>query len=217
MFRDMFVVEVRNERQASMTYRIRVAIAAAIAGAGMPVTPAAAEPETYILDNAHTHVMWAVERFGFTKTLATFADVTGEVILDEDQPAQSSVYATIRVASLRSDLEKRENIIRSKFWLDAEQFPKISFISTTVTVLDDVDGVKSAEVIGDLSVHGETLPVSMTVTLNKIGTDPVTKRKAAGFSAKGALSRKAFGVTTAAALIGDKVGFAIEALAVQPE
>ena len=170
--------------------------------------------EVYTIDNAHTHITWRVDRFGFTKTVASFADVDGSLILDEEAPQNSSVSAEIDVASVKSDLREREDVIRSAFWLDAAQFPKIRFQSTVVELIEGEGDGRIARVRGDATIHGVSAPIEMIVKLNKIGLDPVTKRKAAGFSAKGALSRKAFGVETALGPIGDEVSFKIEALGV---
>lgn len=174
-----------------------------------------AEPVQYDLDGEHTQVIWSVNRFGFTNIFASFVDISGSMILDEAAPEQSSVTVEILVASVRSDLEEREDVIRSGFWLGAEEFPVISFASTGVELLPG-DGVQqSAEVSGVLTLHGASLPITMHVVLNSIGVDPVSRRRAAGFSATGSLARSDFGIETAANFVGDSVSFQIEALAIQ--
>ena len=192
---------------------IALAIAlAAIAGAATP--PAKAEPVQYAIDGAHTHIVWMVDRFGFAMTVGTFADVTGALTLDEDSPEESAASAEIAVKSVRSDLAEREEIVTGPFWLNAEEFPIITFKSTSVRLAEDRDGKKQAIVTGDLSLRGVTAPVTMSVLLNKIGQDPVSKKKAAGFTAQGTLMRSDFGVDTAIGPVGDEVSFRIEALAV---
>lgn len=181
---------------------------------GIGVSIAHAEPQTYTIDNDHTHVSWSVDRFGFTDTLGSFADVTGTLILDEDQPENSSVTAEIAVASVKSDLVQREDIIRGPFWLNVEEFSVITFVSTKVDILEENDESQYAIVTGDLTLHGVTAPATMKVMLNKLGSDPVSGKKAAGFSASGALMRSEYGISTALGPVGDKVSFRIEALAI---
>lgn len=182
--------------------------AAAFAASG-----AAFAADEYIIDGAHTQVMFEVDRFGFTNTIGTFAEVEGVIRLDEKKPAKSSVEAMIKVASVKSDNEEREGHVKGPYWLDAEKFPVMTFKSTEVVL----EGEDAAKVTGLLNLHGVEAPVTLDVKLRKIGSDPVTNRKAAGFSVRGSLDRTAFGINTAAGLIGTEVTILIEALGVQAE
>jgi polyisoprenoid-binding protein YceI len=185
--------------------------AAALAAAGA----AYAEPVTYRLDPAHTQVAFVVDRFGFNLVLGRFEDVSGELILDEANPANSSVRATIQVASVDTSNDTRDEHLRGARWFNAAQFPTIEFRSTAVRST----GERTAEVTGDLTMLGQTHPVTLNVTLNRIGGTPnAPDRRQAGFSATGSLTRSVWGSTTAAApnMIGDAVSISIEALAVPP-
>jgi len=179
------------------------------------VAPAFAEPVEYDLDGGHTQVIWSVERFGFTYVFASFTEISGSMILDEEAPEQSSVTAEILTASVLSDLPAREDAIRSPHWLNVEAFPTIQFTSTDVRLLPNDDDKQRAEVSGTLDLHGVSLPITLHVALNAIGTDPVTRRRAAGFSATGSLERMDYGIETASRLVGGSVNFQIEALAIQ--
>jgi polyisoprenoid-binding protein YceI len=186
--------------------------AAALAVAGA----AHAEPVSYTLDPAHTQVAFVVDRFGFNRVLGRFEDVTGELVLDEENPANSSVRATIQIASVDSSNDTRDEHLRGERWLNAAQFPTMEFRSTGVRLTGDT----TAEVTGDLTMLGQTHPVTLDVTLNNIGGPPnAPTRRMAGFSATGSLTRSVWGPTTAAApgMIGDMVSITIEALAVPVE
>jgi polyisoprenoid-binding protein YceI len=169
--------------------------------------------DRYVLDNAHTQVIFKADRFGLSNTFGSFADVSGELMLDEKNPEDSSVAATIRVASLRSDNDTREGHLKSGNWLDAEAFPEITFVSTGVEQVDET----TAKVTGDLTVRGVTKSVTLDVTLKNMGPDPVSKRKAVGFSATTSLNRHDFGVSIAENLIGADVQIFIETLAIEAE
>lgn len=186
----------------------RFAIASIFAAFAVPNTPALAA-ETYQLDPRHTHVVFSVQRFGFNDVIAFFPEVKGTVLLDEAVPKKSAVHAEIGVASIVSgDAERNEHILGA-FWLNATEFPNIKYQSTSV----EMTGEYSARVTGDLSLLGKTLPVMLDVTMNKLGTDPATKKKAAGFSATAKLKRSDFGLLTAGPLVGDEVSIRIETLA----
>jgi len=185
-------------------------IAAALAASGA----AYAEPVNYTLDSAHTQVAFSIDRFGFNHVLGRFENVTGTMVIDEANPANSSVSATIQVASVDSSNDTRDEHIRGERWLNAAQFPTIEFRSTSVRLT----GERTAEVTGNLTLLGQTHPVTLNVTLNNIGGTPNRPSdRLAGFSATGSLSRAAWGSTTAQApnMIGDLVTIQIEALAAQ--
>ncbi|MEM9056553.1 MAG: YceI family protein [Pseudomonadota bacterium] len=194
----------------SLTSAAALALLAGLCPAG-----ALAEPTVFTIDNDHTHVVWDVDRFGFTKTVGTFTDVSGEIHWDEAEPGNSRVVARIAVASLRSDLPAREESVRSRHWLNAEAAPVIAFASTAVVPREAAECPGfCADVTGELTLNGVTVPVTFAAVLNKAGTDPVSKRPALGFSAQGALMRSAFGIETAMALIGDDVRIRLEVLAI---
>jgi polyisoprenoid-binding protein YceI len=182
--------------------------AAALFAAGA----ARAEPVTYTLDPAHTQVAFTIERFGFNSVLGRFEDVSGEVTIDEANPANSSVRATIQVASIDTGNDTRDEHLREPRWLNVPQFPTMEFRSTRV----DVTGENTARVTGDLTLLGQAHPVTLDVTLNRLGPLPNNQRQAAGFTAAGALQRSAWGSTLAAQLIGDEINIRIEALAIVP-
>ena len=195
-----------------MMYWMKLILAGAGFAACASLGHVSAEPQEYTLDGDHTHIVWQVDRFGFAKTVGTFADVTGTLFLDEATPQNSSVTAEIALTGLRSDLTEREEVVRGPFWLDADTHPVISFASNSVTHLDDCE---CATIEGTMTLKGVSAPLTLTVSLNKIGTDPVSGRKAAGFTAHGQVMRGDFGITTAMGPIGPVVDFQIEALAIK--
>lgn len=177
-----------------------------------------ADASQYTIDNAHTHIIWEVDRFGFTQTMGSFTEVEGILNWNADDLSKSSVRATIALSGLRSDLPLREGIVRGPFWLDAEQFPDITFESETVSENDIADCQSVClSVTGKLTLKGQTQPVTLSVTLNKSGTDPVSQQPAIGFSAIGVFNRSDFGINTAMGPIGDAVNFRIEVLAIASE
>lgn len=187
-------------------------IAAAAALGAMAPAGAKAEPLAYTIDPAHTQVAFSIDRFGFNRILGRFDEVSGEIVLDEANPANSSVRALIQTGSIDSGHDVRDEHLRADRWLNAAAFPTIEFQSTSVRLID----ATQAEVTGNLTLWGQTHPVTLDVTLNQIGPLPNNQRRAAGFSATGALSRAAFGHTLAQQMIGDSIAISIEALGLAP-
>ncbi len=173
---------------------------------------ARAEPVTYVIDPAHTQVAFSIDRFGFNRVLGRFDEVAGEIVLDEANPANSSVRTSIQIASISSGNPTRDEHLRAERWLNAAQFPTMEFRSTSVRLT----GERRAEVTGNLTLLGQTHTVTLDVTLNRLAESPSNRLPSAGFSATGTLSRSAFGSAGAANLIGDAVAINIEALAQVP-
>jgi polyisoprenoid-binding protein YceI len=168
-----------------------------------------AEPVTYTLDPAHSQVGFTIDRFGFNRVLGRFDQVSGEVVLDEANPANSSVRATIQLSNLTSGDATRDAHIREPRWLNAPQFPTMEFQSTSVRLTGD----RTAEVTGNLTLLGQTHPVTLNMTLNHLGPNPANQRPTAGFSGTGTLTRSTWGSTLAQGRIGDEVQITVEALA----
>ncbi len=178
--------------------------------AAASMAPGAAEAaDRYEIDPAHTHVQFSVRRFGFNDVIGSFPDVKGVITLDPDAPEKSHVEAEIGVASLVSGDETRDGHLLGPAWFQAKEFGTISFRSNSV----EQDSDNHARITGDLTLHGVTRPVTLDVTLNKIGVDPATKRQAAGVSAVAVLNRSEFGMETAANFVGAEVAIRIETLA----
>jgi polyisoprenoid-binding protein YceI len=171
-----------------------------------------AEPVTYALDPAHTQVAFSIDRFGFNRVLGQFDSVEGQLILDEANPANSSVRATVQIASVSSGNATRDEHLRGARWFNAEQFATMSFESTSVRLISET----RAEVTGNLTLLGQTHPLVLDVTLNRIADSPNNNRRTAGFSATGTLDRTQWGLATAAGMIGNNVTISIEALAQVP-
>ena len=208
------------DKEASVTnfnsFRRNLVPAAIVAA--MYSHSAVAEPVEYIIDSDHTHIIWQVDRFGFANTVGSFVDITGTLTLDEEAPEASHVAAKISLSGLRSDLPEREKIVLGPHWLDAANYPQITFTSTSTTPFEtEMCETQCAHVEGTMTLHGKTAPLSLTVHLNKFGTDPVSGAPAAGFYAKGRFNRSDFGILTAIGPVGDEVEFEIQLLAVSAE
>ena len=119
---------------------------------------------------------------------------------------------TVSMCNCRSSFssttnEKLDGELRGDQWLDAGKFPDAHFVSRTVTET----GPNSADVLGDLTLHGVTKPVTLHVSFNGAGTNPIDKAYTVGFDARGTIKRSDFGVTKYVPLVGDEVDLIISA------
>lgn len=161
--------------------------------------------DTYKLDPSHTAITWHVNHFGFSTPSGKFMSADGEITLDEANPSASSVNVTIDVAGINSGVAKLDEHLKTPDFLDVAKFPTATFKSTKVTPT----GKDTAKVVGDLTLHGVTKPVTLDVKLNKVGEN-MMKLKTAGFTASTTFKRSEFGITTYVPNLGDDVKIEIE-------
>lgn len=175
---------------------------------------ARAESVTYTLDPKHTDIVVTWTHFGLSHPRAMFNHVSGTVTYDPDHPEQSSVQATIPVSSVHTASPKLDEHIQSGDFFAADTYPDITFKSTRV-VAGDKDG--TLKVTGDLTAHGKTHPVTLDVTVNKLGTQPMGKARAAAFDASTTIKRSDFGVDLYAPMVSDEVRLTLTTEAVESQ
>ncbi|MFH6781954.1 MULTISPECIES: YceI family protein [Methylobacterium] len=174
---------------------------AAPASAQATRDPAQIQAGTYTVDPGHTQALFTVNHFGFSPYTGIFSDVSGTLELQPAKPAESRLKVTIPVKSLYAPSQHMTDSLKSDKWLDATQFPEMTFTSTKITP----EGKDKAKVAGDLTLHGVTKPVILEVTLVGAGTNPINKKATVGFEAKGTLKRSEFGVKTFVPAVSDEV------------
>lgn len=185
----------------------------ALALAFSPV--ALADPLTYQLDPAHTHVIASWTHFGYSHPVAHFGDVEGELVYDPADVSASSVHVTLPLSGLDAHVDAFNEHLRSADFFDAANYPTITFDSTRV----EEAGPGELKVTGNLTLHGVTRPVVLDVNLNRIGEHPMDGRAAIGFDATTTIKRSAFGVGKYVPNVSDEVEIRIttEALVAKPD
>jgi polyisoprenoid-binding protein YceI len=116
--------------------------------------------DIYFIDKNHSNMGFLIRHL-FTKVPGRFTDFSGQISFDEANPEQSTVEVTIKTASVNTDNERRDKDLRSANFFDVEKFPEISFRSKSVKTT----GQNTAEVRGDLTMHGVTKETVLKVEL----------------------------------------------------
>ena len=159
-----------------------------------------AETETYMIDKVHSMANFKIRHL-FSKVSGTFSDVTGTIRLDRGNLEASHVEATINVYSVDTNHEKRDNHLLSKDFFHAEKYPIMRFVSTSVEVTGENEGVMS----GELTLHGVTRSVKMPFKILGFGPDPWGGYRS-GFEATILLKRSDYGIDYG---LGEKGGSAV--------
>ena len=131
-----------------------------------------ADTDTYRIDNTHSFANWTISHVA-SKTSGTFSDVTGKLIIDSKNLANSSVMAKINVLSVNSSHAKRDENIKKKEYLDAANFNQMTFVSTKVAAGNSSNSNAAEGILtGNFTMHGVTKEISFPFRLLGFGSDP---------------------------------------------
>jgi polyisoprenoid-binding protein YceI len=173
--------------------------------------PATVNAGAYSVEPNHTRVLFAVSHMGFTTWYGEFTNVSGSLTLAPKAVSKSTLDITIPTATISTSNAKLDGELKGPEWLDATQYPTIEFKALHVVKT----GKDTAKIIGDLTLHGVTKPVTLNAVFNGAGVNPLSKQYTVGFNATGEIKRSDFGVKTYVPLIGDEVTLTISAAFVQ--
>ena len=182
-----------------------------VAGIALSVSAHAEGPAVqsgnYTLEPTHTEVMFGVGHFGFSTYYGQFPGTTGSLKLDSGNPAASQLDVSVPVANVWTASDKLTDELKSADWLDAKAFPAMTFHSTKITPT----GPTTADVAGDLTLHGVTKPVVLHATFMQGGANPMDKKYELGFAGSAEILRSEFGIKSYVPAISDKVTLTLEA------
>lgn len=183
-------------------------ILAALLATGIS-SAAVAETTTYNIDPSHTYPSFEADHMGISYWRGKFTKTSGTITLDREKKT-GSVDIVIDADSIDFGMAKlNEHATKAEDMFDAAKYPKITYKSTKL----NFKGADLASVDGELTMHGVTKPVKLTVNKFKCIPHPMLKREVCGADASATLNRADFGVD-----FGVKFGFSpVVKLAIQVE
>lgn len=156
--------------------------------------------DTYSVDAAHSFFHFKVTHFGAGYTWGRFNDSSGTFSIDLADPTKSKVEITLKTASVDTANAKRDEHLKSPDFFDANTYPTLTFVGKSFKKVSDT----RVEVTGDLTLHGKTK--SVTMTLDKVGEGPdAWGGYRQGWDGSITIKRSDFGMTFMADGIGDSV------------
>ena len=176
----------------------RMALAAALS---LSTAAVFAAPVTYTMDPDHTTVAAKWNHFGFSNPVILFGDVDGTIVYDADNVSASSVQVTLPLSGLESNVPAFNDHLLTDDFFDAEQFPEVTFRSTSVESAGD-DKLK---ITGDLTIKDITREVVLDATINRVGPHPMSEQPTAGFDASTTLKRSEFGLGMFVPNVADEI------------
>jgi polyisoprenoid-binding protein YceI len=171
----------------------------------------------YVTDKAHSTLIFQINHMGYSNFTARFTKFDVKLNLDPTKPEAATVEATIDPKSIAAD-NAPDGFMAQLYgpdWLDAKQYPAITFKSTQVKMT----GADTADVTGDFTLHGVTKPIVLKAKFNGGYPGMVYDPNARiGFSVHGAIKRSEFGMAAFILQPGSNMGVSDDiAIAIETE
>ncbi|MCP9495870.1 MAG: YceI family protein [Pyrinomonadaceae bacterium MAG19_C2-C3] len=149
----------------------------------------------YKIDPAHSSINFVVRHMMINNVRGRFTDFAGTINYDDRDLAKSSVEFTAKVASISTDVARRDEHLRSADFFDAAKYPELTFKSTRVVKQGD-----AYQVIGVLTMHGTSREVTIPFKLAGAIKNPRGSR--IGIEGKTTINRQDYGITWGQTLDG---------------
>jgi polyisoprenoid-binding protein YceI len=168
-----------------------------------PATAVAAA--NWKIDPARTEIAFAVDSVGYPRTEGHFRRFEGRISVDFDRPERSSVAFHVQSGSIDVGSASFSDYLRSAAFLDADRYPSIDFVSTSVQRVSD----HMVRVSGDLTLLGVTKPLRVDVAVTRDAGD----RQRLDFQAETRIDRLEFGMNSGFPLVSREVQLVISSAA----
>lgn len=169
--------------------------------------------EKYVLDPSHSQIVFTYNHLGFSTTTSMFSGFDGEIMMDEADPAQSSVSVSFPVMDMITGWQPRTDHFMSDDFFGAEEGDMVTFESTGIEVTGDDTGM----ITGDLTMNGVTKSVVLDAKLNQMGEHPMEGKPWAGFDATTTVLRSDYNLGKFAPFVSDEVQIDISIEAMKAE
>lgn len=174
--------------------------------------PAFAFASTWAIDPDHSNVGFKVRHLMVSNVHGSFGKYTGAVEINDNDITKSKVEVSIDTSSINTNVQKRDDHLRSADFFDVAKFPTMTFVSTKVAKT----GKDKLKVTGDLTLHGVTRQVVLDVEgLSRESKDPYGNIRR-GATATTTINRKDFGLVwnkvleTGGIAVGEEVNITLE-------
>jgi polyisoprenoid-binding protein YceI len=144
----------------------------------------------WAIDPTHSEVQFKVKHLVISTVTGSFGQYEGQITTEGDDFTNANVSFSADISSISTGHEQRDGHLKSADFFDAENFPKLTFTSTSVTKTGD----DTYSVTGDLTIRGVTKSVTLKAEYGGQMQDFYGQTKA-GFELSGTIKRKEFGLT----------------------
>jgi polyisoprenoid-binding protein YceI len=168
---------------------------------------ALAQSSTWVADPMHSEVDFSVSHLSISNVHGRFGKIDATLVYDAADVTKSTVKATIDISTVKTGEDGRDNHLKTPDFFDVASFPTATFVSTGVA-----KSGSNLIVNGNLTLHGVTKPVTLTVEGPNGPVEGMDHKQHSGFNATTTISRTVFGIGSKfpSAVVGDDVKLNIE-------
>lgn len=166
--------------------------------------------DTYKIDPNHTYPSFEADHMGISVWRGKFNKTEGTVTLDREKKT-GTIDITIDTTSIDFGHEGMNAHAKKADIFDVAQFPTATFKAKSITFTGDVP--TSAQ--GELTLHGVTKPLTLTINKFKCIIHPMNKREVCGADATATFQRSDFGINFGLPKFSPEVKLAIQVEAVK--
>lgn len=165
----------------------------------------------WAIDPTHSEIGFKVKHMMFTNVSGNFGTYEATISTEEDDFTKSSIEFSANIDSINTKNSDRDNHLKSADFFDAENHPKLTFVSSSFTKIDK----ENYELVGELSLHGITKSVKLATEFSGLMKDPWGNTKV-GLNIEGKINRKDWGLNwnsaleTGGVLVSEEVKLNIE-------
>lgn len=149
-----------------------------------------AQQVSYTLDPTHTYPSFEADHFGISKWRGKLDHTSGTLQFDKST-GQGTVALTIELSSINFGLDALNDWARGKDFFNVTTYPQAIYRGK----LSGLTGQGPGRVVGELTLHGVTHPVELTINAFKCVPHPMLKRELCGADAQGSFNREEFGLS----------------------
>ena len=158
---------------------------------------------TWTNDKMHSKIGFTITHLMVSDVDGIFKDFTCTITASKPDFSDAKFQLTVNTASVNTDIDYRDNDLRSANYFDVTKFPTMTFTSTGITTVSP----SHYKLTGDLTLHGVTKPVTMDLWYRGTVTNPMSKKDDAGFKLTGVIKRSdfAFAPQAGSTMLSDEV------------
>jgi polyisoprenoid-binding protein YceI len=145
---------------------------------------------TWKSDKAHSQLKFDITHMGVSTVSGAFTDFDVTIAATKPDFSDAVFTMTAKTASINTGVEKRNDHLKSADFFDAAANPDLNFKSTSVKKTGD----NKYQLLGDLTMHGVTKPVTLDLWYRGTVNNPMNKKAVAGFRATGTIKRADFAI-----------------------
>ncbi len=160
-------------------------------------------PLTWDADKAHSKLGFSVTHLMISDVEGSFKNFSSKITASKDDFSDAVIELRADVTSVNTENDQRDAHLKGEDFFNAAKYPELIFKSTSVKKLAE----NKYKVLGNLTLHGITKPVTLDASLRGVTVNPMSKKTTAGFKVIGTIKRSDFnlGSKFATAMLSDEV------------